>query len=84
MANLKKWIVPTVVVVLAIKLPWLLFKFQVLTQTRSIEEKDKQMYYFYNEVTGEVQFEDPGNVPFEVCAYTTLFMQLVFHILSLS
>lgn len=61
-----RWLLPTALIVLAINLPLSLLRFQTYSQQRAPAPELSSSFYFYNEITGEVQWQDPGDTPYEV------------------
>ncbi|GAX78170.1 hypothetical protein CEUSTIGMA_g5612.t1 [Chlamydomonas eustigma] len=62
----KKWLGPTICLLLSLRLLWHLLQPDIAILTQKVPpSKRSPEYYFYNEMSGQVQWENPGDVPYE-------------------
>ncbi len=66
MSLLKRWIVPAVCVLLTLRMVWYFMEPDFKLSAHVTRATKSPYYYFYNEMTGQVQWEDPGDVPYEM------------------
>eukprot|EP00955_Chlamydomonas_euryale_P046633 353460-Chlamydomonas_euryale.AAC.12 len=67
-ALLMRWLLPCLFMLLGMRCTWQVLRPDVahaLTTDLSGEPASLAAFYYYNEATGQVQWEDPGDVPFE-------------------
>jgi hypothetical protein len=65
-ALFKTWLFPAIVALLAMRLAFVYLLPEGATRASSQQaQRNQVLCYFYNEATGQVQWEDPGDMPHE-------------------
>ncbi len=61
----KTWLFPAIAALLALRLAFVYLLPEGITRLSSHSGQRSQVFYFFNEATGQVQWEDPGDMPHE-------------------